>query len=125
MCVVVVDGGASAYGGSIPSLPTNFQMSTTHKDHHYSITYHSNDLAVVGCLRALSQHCQRTGNARITWGNTSKEDWRASGNKVTFHFSHPSYREALIAEAERILPTSLFSVVSQRDDHPATPANRK
>lgn len=99
-------------------------MTTTHKDHHYSITFHSEDLALVGCLRALSQHCQTTGNARITWGNTSKEDWRRNGKMVTFHFSDPEYRSNLVREAARLLPIGLYRVVAQQDDDPAIPANR-
>jgi hypothetical protein len=98
-------------------------MSTTHEDHHFSITLRSDDLAVVGCLRALAQHCQKTGNARIAWGHTKKPDWIRAGKKVTFHFSDPSYREEFKREATRILPTALFTVVSHRDDDPATPAD--
>lgn len=96
-------------------------MSTTHADHHYSITFKSDDLALVGCLRALSQHCQKTGNARITWGHTAKEDWSAGGHKVTFRFSEPRYRDDMIAQVARLLPKDLYSVVSQRDDDPAKP----
>ncbi|MDZ7759451.1 MAG: hypothetical protein U5L00_04245 [Desulfovermiculus sp.] len=40
-------------------------------DHHrykYSITIQTDDLAVVNCLRALSQYSQKTGNKRILTG---------------------------------------------------------
>jgi hypothetical protein len=97
-------------------------MSTIHSDHHYSITILTEDLALVGCLRALSQHCQKTGNARIPWGGTSKDDWKESGGKVTFRFSKQSYREDFIAKISRLLPERLFRIVGQRDDDPATPA---
>ena len=99
-------------------------MSTTHEDHHYSVSMRSGDLAVVGCLRALSQHCQKTGNARIPWGGTSREEWKRKGKVVTFHFSEPGYREDLIREAARLLPSALYSIVEQKDDDPAVPAGR-
>jgi hypothetical protein len=41
-----------------------------HQKYKYSITILTGDLAVVNCLRALSQYSQKTGNNRITWGNT-------------------------------------------------------
>jgi hypothetical protein len=98
-------------------------MSTTHRDHHFSITLHSEDLAVVGCLRALAQHCQTSGNARIAWGHTKRPDWLRAGKKVTFHFSQHGYREQFKKEASRLLPADLFRVLSERDDDPAIPAD--
>ena len=41
---------------------------TTHKEHHYSLTVHTADLAVLYCLRALADYAQKTGNTRIAWG---------------------------------------------------------
>lgn len=96
-------------------------MNTTHVDHHYSITLSAADLAVVACMRALSQHCQQTGNARIPWGGTKKEDWQASGKKVTFRFSNPDYRASFLNELNRLLPPGAFSVAGMRDDDPASP----
>ena len=96
-------------------------MSTTHRDHHYSVTLEAADLAVVACLRALSQHCQRTGNARIPWGGTKKDDWIAAAHKVTFRFSQPDYRESFIEETRRLLPHEVFKIVGTKEDDPATP----
>jgi hypothetical protein len=98
-------------------------MRTTHADHHFSITVRSDDLAVVGCLRAVAQHCQQTGNARIAWGHTKEPDWRRAGKRVTFHFSEPNYREEFKLVASRVIQTGLFAVESERDDDPATPAD--
>ena len=95
--------------------------TTTHRDHHYSITIHCDDLAIVGCLRALSQHCQTTGNARITWGGTKVDDWRTAGRRVTFRFSEPSYRDDFVVEAARILPKDSWTVERKSDNDPATP----
>lgn len=96
-------------------------MSTTHSDHHYSVTIHTDDLALVACLRALSQHSQKSGNARIPWGGTKREDWSANGHKVTFRFSQIEYREGFIGEIQRLLTGGTFQVVSMRDDDPASP----
>jgi hypothetical protein len=97
-------------------------MSTTFVDHHHSVTVHTDSLAVVGCLRALAQHAQKTGNARIVWGHTKKEDWLSAGNKVTFRFSSTGYRAGFEEQAAAVLRDGLFSIVSRRDDDPATPA---
>jgi len=96
-------------------------VNTTHSDHHYSVTVSAADLAVVACMRALSQHCQETGNARIPWGGTKKEDWRAAGKKVTFRFSRTDYRTHFVDELNRLLPKETFVVEGTRDDDPASP----
>ncbi len=38
-----------------------------HAKHRFSITVHSDDLAVVYCLRALAKFSQKTGNNQIPW----------------------------------------------------------
>jgi hypothetical protein len=87
----------------------------------YSVTIVTDDLALVGCLRGLSQHCQETINPRIPWGGTKKEDWLRAGHKVTFHFSNPNYRSNFLGEVERLLPRNLWRVAFQSDNDPATP----
>lgn len=92
-----------------------------HADHHYSVTLYSDDLAVVNCLRSLADFSQKVGNKRIAWGGTTDESWRRAGNTVTFRFTAPEYREGLLTEAARLLPSGSWSVVAQRDDDPARP----
>lgn len=91
----------------------------SHSEHHYSVTIHSDDLAVVNCLRSLADFSQKTGNKRIAWGGTKDVDWRRSGNTVTFRFTSPVYRDGLLTEARRLLPADAWAVVGQRDDDPA------
>ena len=94
-------------------------------DHHkykYSITVQSDDLAVVNCLRALSQYSQKTGNNRITWGNTKESDWKAANHCVTFRFTSPEYREAYLSELNRLLPTELWKELGRSDNDQAKPA---
>ncbi len=43
-------------------------MAFTHADYRFSATLHTDDRAVLNCLRALSQISQREGNVRIPWG---------------------------------------------------------
>src|SRR6056297_3389337 len=97
---------------------------TDHRLHHYSVTIQSDDLAVVGCLRSLAQFSQKTGNNRIPWGGTKDADWRRDGKTVTFRFTSAAYREGFLAEAARLLPSGLWSVVSSTDDDPAKPQSR-
>lgn len=90
-----------------------------HSTYRFSVTLHSEDLAVVNCLRALSQYSQATGNNRIPWGGTKDQDWKREKHNVTFHFSAPEYRAQFLAEAKRLLPASLWSVSAQSDNDPA------
>jgi len=92
-----------------------------HVMYRYSVTIKTDDLAVLHCLRALSAYAQLTGNTRIPWGGTKKEDWGRDNHHVTFHFSKPEYRESFIKEASRLLARDLWEKVRQSDNDPATP----
>ena len=95
-----------------------------HADYKYSITIKTNDLAIVNCLRSLSQYSQKTGNNRITWGNTKESDWKRDNNKVTFRFTSPEYREFFQKEINRLLPNELWVEFARNDTDPATPSKR-
>ena len=90
----------------------------------FSVTMRAADLAVVSGLRALSEHCQQTGNKRIPWRGTGEDDWRRSGGRVTFRFTTQQYRADFIAEAKRMLLGTTWSVVDQSDNDPAIPQRR-
>lgn len=92
-----------------------------HKHYKYSITIHTEDLAVVNCLRALSKFSQKTGNNNIPWGGTKDVDWKNDGKNVTFRFSKPEYRDGFLEEINRLLPSSLWIVVDRSDNNPASP----
>ncbi|MEK6707837.1 MAG: hypothetical protein AAB241_04240 [Pseudomonadota bacterium] len=93
----------------------------SHAAYKFSITIKSDDLAVVNCLRSLSQHSQQSGNNRIPWGGTKDQDWKRDGHSVTFRFTTPEYRSGFLAEARRLLPIALWSVLRQNDSDPASP----
>jgi hypothetical protein len=95
-----------------------------HAFHRYSVSMKTDDLALVGCLRSLSQFSQKSGNNRIPWGGTKDVDWERDGHKVTFRFTSPEYREGFLLEAKRLLPSDLWSEVGRRDDDPAKPQRR-
>lgn len=93
----------------------------SHAEYKYSVSIHSDDLAVVNCLRALSAYAQKNGNARIPWGGTKEIDWQGNAHIITFHFTTIGFRASFIAEAKRLLPSILWSVTGQSDSDPAVP----
>ena len=94
---------------------------TTHADHHFSVTVKTDDVAVLHCLRALADYAQETGNKRIAWGGTTKDEWERSRHAVSFHFSHPTYRASFLREASRLFPAGLWQNVGEHDGDPAKP----
>ena len=94
-----------------------------HSLFRFSVTIASGDLAIVHCLRALSQFSQKTGNVRIPWGGTKEDDWKRDGKRVTFHFSKTEYREGFLAESRRLLPPALWQEMARSDNDPAKPAS--
>jgi len=44
------------------------EAMSQHAEFRYSVRIKTDDLAVLHCLRALSQFAQKTGNKRIPWG---------------------------------------------------------
>jgi hypothetical protein len=95
---------------------------TIHQDHKFSVTIHTDDLAVVNCLRALSKFSQKTGNNNIPWGGTKDKDWERDWHQVTFRFSSEEYRERFLSELKRLLPEQLWDEVLRNNNDPAKPA---
>lgn len=95
--------------------------STAHSDHKFSITVHTDDYPLMGCLRALAKYSQRTGNNQIPWGGTKDKDWERAKHRLTFHFSSAEYREIFVNEATRLFPRELWKEVARSDNDPATP----
>ncbi len=87
-----------------------------HSDYHFSVKIHTNDLAVVYCVRALSKFSQKTGNNNIPWGGTKDRDWERSSHVVTFYFSSTEYRVGFLQEARRLLPAQSWQVEEEHDD---------
>jgi hypothetical protein len=96
-------------------------MTFTHEDYRFSVTMHTDDRAVVYCLRALSQISQVNGNVRIPWGGTKDADWERDGHEVTFRFTSAAYRQGFVRQAERVLQAGLLREVRRSDSDPASP----
>jgi hypothetical protein len=94
---------------------------TVHSRYVFSVTMHTDDLAIVNCLRALSQFSQKSGNNRIPWGGTKDADWERDGHEVTFRFSQAPYRDAFVGEARRLLPPHLWTECRRSNNDPAKP----
>lgn len=69
----------------------------------YSVEIKVDDEAVLGMLRSLAHHSQTTGNARIPWGGTGRENWKSADHHVTFRFSTPQYQVDFINLANKWL----------------------
>lgn len=95
-------------------------MALIHADYRFSVTLHSDDRAVVNCLRALSQISQLEGNVRIPWGGTKDSDWERDQHEVTFRFTSGVYRQGFVEVANRVLRDGLWREVRRSDCDPAT-----
>ncbi len=95
-------------------------MPTDHARFHFSITCKTDDPFVLACLRAICHTCEQAPKAQIAWGGSGEHDWRRAGNRVTFRFTNPHYRDRYIQEAERLLG-SHWHVCGTHDNDPATP----
>ncbi|MGC3961562.1 MAG: hypothetical protein QM813_27650 [Verrucomicrobiota bacterium] len=85
----------------------------------FSITCHTDDLAVVHCLRALCHFAEIAVKPQIAWGGTTIESWASSGKQVTLRFTSPHHRETFIREATRLLPAGIWKETARSDDDPA------
>jgi len=81
-----------------------------HETHRFTVTLHTNDLAVVHCLRALAAYCQKTESTYEAWGGTGKKQWQER-KQVTFRFTTESYRAEFMREVRRLLPQPLWKPI--------------
>ncbi len=90
---------------------------------HYSITCHTDDLAVVHCLRGLSHFAEGHSYPHISHGGTGCIEWKRDDHQVTFRFTSEAYRDKFFWEADRLLnrPLKRWSDVGRCDNDPATP----
>lgn len=95
-----------------------------HIKYKYSITVHSDDLAIINCLRSLSQFSQKTGNNRIPWGGTKDTDWKQNNHNVTFRFTTIEYREGFKSEVKRLLPPNSYEFIEESNNDPAHKVNK-
>jgi hypothetical protein len=82
----------------------------------HAVIIHTEDLALLECLGALREHCQRDVRPRGRRPRTKKSEWESSGHLATFHFSSPETREAFMGEIERLFPENLWQEIARSDD---------
>ena len=92
-----------------------------HQKYRFSVTTQSDDLAVIGCLRALADYSQKAGNRRIAWSGTTDDAWKESGSMVTFRFTEAIFRDTFREAATRLLVAGSWVMVATHDNDPATP----
>ena len=80
------------------------------REYRFSVTLHTNDLAVVYCMRALADYCQKTENTRKAWGGTGNKHWQER-KRVTFRFTTESYRAEFLREVRRLLCGKLWKII--------------
>lgn len=95
-------------------------MSSMHAKYRYSITCHTDDRAVMYCLRSLTHYAEHGPQKNIGWGGTNDSVWKNSGNQITLRFTSPAYREAFRQKANELL-AGRWREVSSSDNDPATP----
>ena|ERR1700733_1432507 len=95
-----------------------------HDKFRFSVACHTDDLAVLYCLRALARWAQPgrrlgSGSREIGYGGTKDADWKASGHEVKFRFTEPRFRERFLKRANDLLPNH-WQQGSTSDEDPAT-----
>jgi hypothetical protein len=87
---------------------------------HFSVSCETHDLAVLHCLRSLSQFAEGSKIPKsIPWGGTKEAAWRKSDHVATFRFTSPEYRETFLEEATPLLPAESWTKVGSSDNDPA------
>jgi hypothetical protein len=94
---------------------------TEHADHRFSATLSTPDLALIGCLRALAEFSEQMGNDTTPCEDAKEKDWRAAGQKATFHFSRALDRDLFENEVRRLLPANLVRFDAESDNDPSKP----
>ena len=97
---------------------------SVHNRFRFSITCHTDDLAVLFCLRALSRWAQPSrglgrGGREVGYGGTKDSDWRGAAHNATFRFTDDRFRKLFITKARELLPER-WKMVSENQDDPAT-----
>lgn len=98
--------------------------TAAHEKFRFSVQCHTDDAAVLACLRALCQYVERANMPQIGWGGTKTNVWQRSGGVATFRFTDPAYREQFVREAQRLLGGT-WKERGRSDQDPATPQRRR
>ena len=94
-----------------------------HDKFRFSITIHTDDDAVLYCLRALCRWAQHPrglgpGGREVGYGGTKTAEWTAAAHTVTFRFTDEKFRKKFTDKANELLPRR-WQVVSSSGADPA------
>jgi 1,4-alpha-glucan branching enzyme len=93
-----------------------------HSDFHFSITCHTDDKAVMFCLRSLAHYSEHHAQKNIAWGGTNDSTWERQNHTITLRFTRPDYRQTFRVKAAELLG-GRWKEVAASDDNPAVPRN--
>jgi hypothetical protein len=97
---------------------------SVHDRFRFSVTCHTDDLAVLFCLRALCRWAQPSrglgrGGREVGYGGTKEKEWQAADHKVAFRFTQETFLKRFLAKAEELL-RGRWRMVSEDPNDPAT-----
>ena len=89
---------------------------------HFSVTIHSNNMALIAAMRGLAWWCQPEICRQTSVYGTTEPEWKRDGNKVTFHFTSESNRRAFIEESKKLFPAN-WEIAHQKENDPPRERN--
>jgi hypothetical protein len=97
---------------------------SVHDRFRFSVTLHTDDIAVLFCLRALCRWAQPSrglgpGGREIGYGGTKADEWKAAAHRATFRFTEESFMKRFTEKAAELLP-GRWQQVSESPNDPAT-----
>ena len=86
----------------------------------FSITVHSDDLALIASMRGLAWFCQDEMNRQISVDGAKQEDWSRDNHEVKFYFTSKDNRQNFINVAINLFRQA-WKIKNLSDDNPPTP----
>jgi hypothetical protein len=68
----------------------------------YSITCHTDDVAVMYCLRALQYYSENDPKRQIGFGGAGDDEFFRDDHRITLRFTQPEYRKSFVEHANRL-----------------------
>ena len=91
-----------------------------HEEFRFSVTLHTDDLALLHCLRALCHYCESSAHKATGTAGAKQSDWDEHGHRVVLRFSTHGCRTMFVDQVERLVSRDLWKLVAQ-SDHDAVP----
>lgn len=88
----------------------------------FSVTVHTDDRELIGCLSALAHCCEPVNPRQIYIEGQIGSGWERNEHQATFHFSNDQNRESFIDFAKKHYAHSL-KIIEQKDNNPPGDSN--